>query len=301
MAMTYKAVTGRVTIPGTDLAPGGRLRVTATPMSTDAVLVFTGDRATFGPRSVETDAAGNMPTGTAALKIPQGSSLGDALLWKITAEPIDKLSGLKRWTVAIDTITADTTIQALAHPDVTMVTPTLATTVGENAAAAATSATAAAGSATAASTSATAAATAKTAAETARDAAATSATAAAGSATSASTSAGTATTKAGQASTSESNAATSAATATTKAGEAATSASNAATSATNAASAKTAAEAARDAAQAVGSTNDTIIAGRINDPASATASALNLSIAAQVDPVQATANAAVGLAIVLGA
>lgn len=240
MTMTYKAVTGRVTIPGTDLAPGGRLRVTATPMSTDGVLTFAGERATFGPRSVETDAAGYMPTGSAALKIPQGSSLGAELAWKITAEPIDRASTLKKWTVTVAPITADITIQELAHPDLTVVSPELATTVGENAAAAATSATAAAGSATAASTSATSAATAKTAAETARDAAATSATAAAGSATSASTSAGTAT---------------------TKAGEAATSASNAATSATAAGTAKTAAETARDAAQTAKSAAETARTG----------------------------------------
>lgn len=46
---------------------------------------------------------------------------------------------------------------------------------------------------------------------------------------------------------------------------------------TDAAAAQAAAEAAQAAAEAVGNTNDTIIAGRINDPASATASALTAS------------------------
>lgn len=45
-----------------------------------------------------------------------------------------------------------------------------------------------------------------------------------------------------------------------------------------AADAQAAAEAAQAAAEAVGNTNDTIMAGRINDPASATASALSASI-----------------------
>lgn len=43
--------------------------------------------------------------------------------------------------------------------------------------------------------------------------------------------------------------------------------------------AKTAAETARAGAEAVGTTNDTVIAGRINTPGSATATALSNSIA----------------------
>lgn len=56
---------------------------------------------------------------------------------------------------------------------------------------------------------------------------------------------------------------------------AANSASAAQTSKTGADSAKTAAELARDQAQAVGNTNDTIIAGRVNDSASATRAAMD--------------------------
>lgn len=70
------------------------------------------------------------------------------------------------------------------------------------------------------------------------------------------------------------NAATSANTSANTATGAATTATSAATSAQTA---KSAAEAARDAAQAVGTTNDTVIASRINDPASATSTALKAS------------------------
>jgi hypothetical protein len=153
--------------------------------------------------------------------------------------------------------------------------------------AAAGSATAAAGSATSAATSASTAttkageaATSATAAGGSATSAAGSAAAAAGSATSASGSAATATEEAGEASTSASSAATSASTATTKAGEAATSATAAAGSASAAQTARTGAEAARTGAEAVGATNDTIIAGRVNDPASATAVALSATFEA---------------------
>lgn len=53
--------------------------------------------------------------------------------------------------------------------------------------------------------------------------------------------------------------------------------------------ARAGAEAAQAAAEAVGNTNDTIIAGRINDPASATASALSASIETELGDVMRVA------------
>ena len=231
MVMTYASVTGRITIPGTEV--GIRARVTAQPMSTNSVLVFD-DRVTWGPRSVETDSAGNMPTGASALKIPQDSTLGDVVLWRFTADPLDRLPGVSRWTIATQVVTVDTTVQALTNVDVTAVTTALVATVGENAAAAAASETAAAGSATAAAGSATtaegwASAAASSAADSdiSADLAAVSETTATTKATEAAASETAAAGSATAAGTSETNAAASAATATTKAGEASASATSA--------------------------------------------------------------------------
>lgn len=62
---------------------------------------------------------------------------------------------------------------------------------------------------------------------------------------------------------------------------------------TQATTARDEAEAARDAAQAVGNTNDTIMASRINDPASATKAALSAAIGTEIGTEGTPAEAAV--------
>lgn len=239
MSMTYATIAGKITKPGSNI--GIRAKVTATPLTTNKAIKFpTEDRMTWGPETAETDSSGDLGS---RLKIPTNHGLTE-LYWQFTAEPLDKVPGLSKWTMGTFEITESTRLEDLVDVDVLTVNPDLVVNIADLVAdaeaaeaAAGTSATAAQGWADAASSS-------------AADAD-TSADLAAGSATSASGAASTATTKAGEASASATAAAGSATAAATSETNAAASESAAATSETNAAASETAA--AGYAASAAGS------------------------------------------------
>lgn len=120
---TFATITGRITIPGTDI--GIRAEVTATPLTTDNVVIDT-DRTNWGPATAETKSDGTLTD----LKIPLGvAPVG--VLWRITVKPLDKRASLQPWTVGIFHITGSTTLQALAlnGVEVTAVTETMVTDV----------------------------------------------------------------------------------------------------------------------------------------------------------------------------
>ena len=121
MTMTYAAITGRITYHGSDV--GTRLKVSAVPQTEGGLLKFPGDRVTWGVMPVETDDAGNLPTGTAALRIPLGSST-PGVLWKIVLEPVYRDSGLPlRWTAGPFNITADIRFDVLIGDPVAAIVP----------------------------------------------------------------------------------------------------------------------------------------------------------------------------------
>jgi hypothetical protein len=121
VVMSYAAVTGRITIPGTDT--GIRARLTAVPETTMGALRFPDEipaLVTWGPLVVETDDDGNVPDG---FLIPLDSTLGDAVVWRFTVEPIEQSAGpLKRWVLARQPITADITIAELANIELIAIT-----------------------------------------------------------------------------------------------------------------------------------------------------------------------------------
>jgi len=110
VAITYATITGRITQPGTDV--GIRAKVTATPLTTGNMLKFSADnRLTVGPQTAETDNGGIL----AALKVPLNSDT-PGVLWKITAEPIDKVPGVPaRWTLGVFDITASSDLADLVE------------------------------------------------------------------------------------------------------------------------------------------------------------------------------------------
>lgn len=107
MAITLKTITGKIVIPGT--TTGIRATVTATPMTDSRALTFSADDTiSWGPVVGTTDAAGNLPT---SFKIPTSSDQQAQLLWRFTAEPIDKHAGLpKSWLMGEYQITDAGTI-----------------------------------------------------------------------------------------------------------------------------------------------------------------------------------------------
>ena len=120
MAITYATLTGRITQPGTDV--GIRAKVTATPLTTGSMLKFSADnRLTVGPQTAETDNGGIL----ASLPIPLNSDT-PGVLWKITAEPIDKVPGVPlRWTLGVFDITASSDLADLVEIAATIVPPTV--------------------------------------------------------------------------------------------------------------------------------------------------------------------------------
>ena len=145
MAITYATLTGRITQPGTDV--GIRAKVTATPLTTGNMLKFSADnRLTVGPQTAETDNGGIL----ASLPIPLNSDT-PGVLWKITAEPIDKVPGVPlRWTLGTFSITASSDLADLVEVATTLTTPAAIESVSTYAAAAQTAATDAEAAATAA-------------------------------------------------------------------------------------------------------------------------------------------------------
>lgn len=132
MTMTYATVSGRITKPGT--AIGLRVRLTATPETTNTTLRFPDDALiTFGPQVAETNDNGDIPAG---FQVPLDSSFGEALIWRFTVEPLDNVPGLaKKWILGRLPVTGDVTIDEITIADVTAVTGDLADSVAENAAA----------------------------------------------------------------------------------------------------------------------------------------------------------------------
>jgi len=120
VAITYATLTGRITQPGTDV--GIRAKVTATPLTTGNMLKFSADnRLTVGPQTAETDNGGIL----ASLPIPLNSDT-PGVLWKITAEPIDKVPGVPaRWTLGTFSITASSDLADLIEIAATIVPPTV--------------------------------------------------------------------------------------------------------------------------------------------------------------------------------
>lgn len=128
MPMQYATITGRITVPNSDI--GIRSKVTFTPQTTGNILTFSTDsgRVTIGAVVVETDKNGNLG---ADAKIPLGSDQGP-VLWRIVVEPMERRGNLNPWALGIVPITASTTFAALTEGQVAVevVTPTLVADVG---------------------------------------------------------------------------------------------------------------------------------------------------------------------------
>lgn len=130
MAITVVHITGKVVVPGS--LAGIRALVSARPQTTSGGLLFPDDNTvTWGPSTLETDEDGNLPG--SGLPIPLDSSLGDAVIWTISAKPLDR-KDLQTWRIGNFTITADADLADLISVDVTDVTETLASEVAANAA-----------------------------------------------------------------------------------------------------------------------------------------------------------------------
>lgn len=176
MAITYATVTGRITLPSSDIGIEGTL--TAVPMvesaaGVPAVLVFPAagaDRVTIGEAAATVDVDGYIAT--PFLKIPLGSSIngvadGTPVYWRLDFETKNKYPGVPaRWTLGYFIITASTTLDTLMADQVgtLVVNPASLTSLEDLLADATAAAAAAAGSASSASTSATSASTSATAA-----------------------------------------------------------------------------------------------------------------------------------------
>ena len=78
MAISYAYITGKITLPDSNV--GVSARVVATPLTSNAVLNFEGDRTTFGPAVAETDTDGTIKG--LGLPVP----IVDGVLWRITVE-----------------------------------------------------------------------------------------------------------------------------------------------------------------------------------------------------------------------
>lgn len=174
MAMTYASITGRVTLPGTDI--GIRCRIEAHPMTADEILTFpVEDRWTQGPVVGYSKATDGTIDPAMLIPIAEGA---DGVSWRFVFTPLDRVNDGKKlgtWTRTY-AITASARIEDLVETVALAVTPELVASIesmveaAELAESDAEGAALAAGaSETAAAASATAAQTAQTGAETARD------------------------------------------------------------------------------------------------------------------------------------
>lgn len=115
MAVSTVQITGKVVIPGT--TQGIRAQITATPMTNNAALRWpTEGVVSWGPVTVETNNDGEIPG--AGLNIPVDSALGDDVLWRLVARPID--GKLRAWQMGTFVITDDAD---LADDDFVPITP----------------------------------------------------------------------------------------------------------------------------------------------------------------------------------
>ena len=115
MAISYAYITGKITLPDSDI--GVSARVVATPLTSNAVLNFEGDRITFGPAVAETDTDGTIK----GLGLPVPIVAG--VLWRITVEPLVKYYGIafERAIIGTFEITSSQTFDSLVSPLPTVV------------------------------------------------------------------------------------------------------------------------------------------------------------------------------------
>lgn len=120
---TYAYITGRITLPDSNI--GVLARVIATPLTSNAVLRFDGDRATFGPAIAETGTDGVIKAPGVAVPVIED------VMWRITVEPLAKYPGVpyQRVTVGDFEITENVTFESLVQVSPTVVVELIYDTV----------------------------------------------------------------------------------------------------------------------------------------------------------------------------
>ena len=129
MTVEYAEITGRITLPNSDI--GAQVRIEAIPMTDDTVISIPFDRTLIGIPKATTDEDGYLPTsGDQMLRLPLPPDLAEPLAWRFIGYLLGdetSLTGQNRDKIDLGTyqISESGTLEALVETEVIAVTPTL--------------------------------------------------------------------------------------------------------------------------------------------------------------------------------